>query len=116
MRYPAYLTPNGRSCRHFYRRSQGRDAREPETPRNPQCDLLRATQRLRLAYAATGFPPFRQSSITSASGARMEPEKIHEVLRDRLRVQEGREVSPERGDSGQPDREDDGKGGPRGYD
>jgi hypothetical protein len=24
----------------------------------------------------------------------MEPEKIHEVLRDRLRVQEGREVSP----------------------
>ena len=116
MRYTAtYLTPNGRSCRHFYRRSQGRDAREPETSTKSSMRSSTCYAAAALGVCCHGISPFQTVFYYfrkwRKDGTGKDPRgSSRSTPRPR-----GTRGQPERGDSGQPDRED-GKGGPRGYD
>src|SRR4051812_7852421 len=89
----------------------------PRSARDPQCHLLRPSQRLRLAHDAAGFSPFPDGLLLLpqvASGW-----DLGKNPRNSSRPTphpRGTRGQPERGDSRQPNREDDGKRGPRGYD
>src|SRR5215467_4379128 len=89
----------------------------PRSAPDPQCHLLRPPQRLRLAHAAAGFSPLPDRllllpQVASGWDLGKNPRNSSRSASSRR----GTRGQPECGDSGQPNREDHGKRGPRGYD
>ena len=89
----------------------------PRSARNPQCNLLRPSQRLRLAHVAAGFSPLPDGLLLLPEVAQgwdlgKDPRNSSRPASSRR----GTRGQPQRGDSGQPNREDHGKRGSRGYD